>query len=393
MSENNEKELNSNPTDNDDSKSERQIISPLEALGLFESINQRFSDQSKYLELKTETQFNEAKREFSDKYEKDRRWVRRSRWIQGIIISVFLTALSIGFWQFTEWSKKQIKRAKDQVVVQLDDLDADVKLLLEKLDDEFSGQIDSIRAITNEQVDSVRIRVEEKIIDEFRTDRIASLIDEHTKRYVEEESKSSIHEQVNSTIRPYLIDFEQLLDSTKSDLENLSKLARVRIIAEKAINGSKSSFDDLCLFVNDTSEIGNFAAEKVKEVVQNLMIYKDTPKGMRFSYSIEKNGKSVGISELSIKEIASIMERPNVTHAERHSAMADIYEKHQIRETYIAALDILENSDSLPTCAAFCGVLRKIYDGEIPSTAIFLAFDYWEDICREELAKLENQDK
>lgn len=267
MSENNEKELNSNPTDNDDSKSERQIISPLEALGLFESINQRFSDQSKYYELKNDTRLKEIENDYKTKYEEDRKWLstvkKVIKWAALVVLFLGLSGIA---WFFV-FINNQIENIKTQVDSQVENVNVEVDTTLNLLDenisqmmgefkDEFSIQIDSIKSITNDQVDSVRIKVSEKINDEFKTSRITSLIDEHARQYVEKESKSYIHEQVNNTFDPFRLEMKSIIDSANSNLVELADMIEVYNLADGAASGSKKAYFKLRELAKREGNIG-----------------------------------------------------------------------------------------------------------------------------------------
>lgn len=352
-----------------------EIKSLLEGMQISQFIEQRFSDKSKYFELENEVKLKEIVESYNNKLEEDKKWLSKLKRIVKIVTVIIGIIGFSGILAFVVWTKNQIAKVEKQVISQTDSLIVKANNHLEFIDSKI-----------NEQIDSVSTKVNKKIREKFRSDTINVLIEKYAKLFVEEESESYIHSVVNKTVEPFVTEVESLLAASKENLNYLSELAKVRIIAEKAKNGSKRSFIELADYVDDSSEIGKFATEKLKDIVTELLLYNDTPGGMRFGLAIEKNGESISVSKLSVKEIALLMEQPTTSHTNRHSMMADIYEKHQIKETYEVALDVLENSDSLPTCAAFCGILKKIYIGKAPKS--ILDFESWKSICKSELKKL-----
>ncbi len=84
---------------------------------------------------------------------------------------------------------------------------------------------------------------------------------------------------------------------------------------------------------------------------------------------------------MSFDDVINVMENdPNMTTIYRAACMVYISNKPN-KEILQKALKVLKTSDSLPTCAAFMGVL---YHKVGPNAAV-LDFENWIRICREEL--------
>ncbi|NQS88205.1 hypothetical protein HQ584_00190 [Patescibacteria group bacterium] len=94
----------------------------------------------------------------------------------------------------------------------------------------------------------------------------------------------------------------------------------------------------------------------------------------------------IPFEKLSLDEIVRRMHNPTRPDSYRHTYMVYIEDKPK-KEIYQAALTMFHTSDSLPTCAAFCGILSEISEQK----AGFLDFDGWTKICEEELRKYSSQ--
>ena len=82
-------------------------------------------------------------------------------------------------------------------------------------------------------------------------------------------------------------------------------------------------------------------------------------------------------------EIVEKMQNPNISEENRHTGMVYIKRIRPKKKIFKKALKVLETSNSLPTCAAFMGVLSAISE----SKADFLDFEGWIKICQGELEK------
>ena len=171
------------------------------------------------------------------------------------------------------------------------------------------------------------------------------------------------------------------VEKANIDVQNLNSLFDVYVCADTALNGSKAAYILLRNIASQQTRYGLVATNKMIEIQKNLQLYLNTP-AMYQSLTIKTATGDIPCETLSLNDIVAAMENPALPDNYRHTCM--VYIKAKPKEEILKkALEVLKTSNSLPTSAAFCGVLAEISENK----AGFLDFDGWIEICQRELEK------
>ena len=237
-------------------------------------------------------------------------------------------------------------------------------------------------------------KVEDLVAKQFEEPRI--------KEIVEDAAKNRATVLMSEQIDPEVLKFKEdiALKITKAEgklseiddkirdanetVGKLAKLSYVFLIADIAKSGSKQAYLELKkLAAKEGTEESIIAKDNLEEINRDLRQYRRVshqPKLARMEiYRDVNDGNSVCIQDdsIDILTIRLIISPDN----ERHVLMEYI-EKKPKEEIFKTALKVFE-SDSLPACAIFCGVLFEISDEK----ADFLDFDKWTEICKKQINK------
>ncbi|MBW2149262.1 MAG: hypothetical protein JRG73_02615 [Deltaproteobacteria bacterium] len=170
-------------------------------------------------------------------------------------------------------------------------------------------------------------------------------------------------------------------------METLAKVQKVYEFADHAQMGSKAAYLSLKEFAAHREKVyGRVAKIRLLEINRDLQIYRQIP---RFYEGLAKitNKETIPFEKLSLDEIVRFMNDPTMSHKERHTCMVYIKKKPK-EEVFKKALEVLKNSDSLYTCAAFCGVLSEVSIKKSKFLDSFpFDFEEWISVCEEELNK------
>lgn len=232
-----------------------------------------------------------------------------------------------------------------------------------------------------------KLEIQEQIMNridkEFETPRIQALIDSAAIEFIENKADTFYQERVEQTIGSFRIEMDTVLEKGRLKTQKLSELFDIYIIADEAEAGSKNAYLDLSRYETDTTINGKIAYLKLVSIIRELRIYKQIPTAYQQLYFVEFDNE-ISFDVLSLDEIVERMENPTMSHETRSYCMPYIKRKTN-KEIFEKSIDVLENSDSLPTCAAFCGVLYEISEKRTD----FLDFDGWTIICEENLKETE----
>ena len=243
----------------------------------------------------------------------------------------------------------------------------------------FIGRTTSeVKDRLNQEIDIVERQVKSQIDEEFGTEKIQKLVEETAKKFTEEKVKNF----VNEAIHPLQEEMQNNVDSANFEVQKLKDLFSVYVAADQAMAGSKNAYIKVKSFAAEGKpDIGIAAKARLVEIERYLDMYREAP-SFYSGLSVTKNGVKTSLDEISLDEIVNLMlEKPTLGDDYRRTCMAHIKKKPK-KEIFEKAL-IVFASDSLPTCAAFCGVLSDISDEK----ARFLDFDGWTKICQEQLRK------
>ena len=171
----------------------------------------------------------------------------------------------------------------------------------------------------------------------------------------------------------------EAINEAKLEVKKLKNVFDVYILADSALNGSKTAYIQLKAIAVQKTDHGIAARGRLVEIQKSLLLYRQSP---TFYQGLVKktDNEQVPYENLSLDEIVDNMVSPTLPDNYRHVCM--VYIKNKPREEiFKKALQVLHTSDSLLTCAAFCGVLSEISDNK----AAFLDFEGWIKICENEL--------
>jgi len=227
----------------------------------------------------------------------------------------------------------------------------------------------------------VEKQVSERLEQEFQTERITNLVDAKAKQYTETEAQKYISKQVQATITPFQNELRDAVSRADSEVGNLNSLFVVYLLADEAQIGSKKAYIELQDLAAKSTPQGKVARNSMIQIVRSLQRYQQPPVMYQDLQANEDRGV-IPFKQLSLDEIVERMENPYFPDEYRHTCMVYVQEKPR-GEVFRKVLEVLQHSDSLPTCAAFCGVLSKISDEKSP----FLDFEGWIRVCQSQLRK------
>lgn len=209
----------------------------------------------------------------------------------------------------------------------------------------------------------IQDQISSRLDQEFKTKRIRGIIENAAKKYIKEEAEVFLSDKIEKLLVP---------------LEEKMKLYN---IADKAEGGSKAAYLELQKVAKrEKGDIAMIAKTKLISIKRTLDIYSIIP-GVYPNITYKKPSGDIPIEMMSFDEVINVMENdPNMTTIYRAACMVYISHKPD-KEILQKALQVLETSDSLPTCAAFMGVLYN----KVGPDAAFLDFENWIKICREKL--------
>ena len=230
-------------------------------------------------------------------------------------------------------------------------------------------------------VAQIQKQISSRLDNEFRTERIRDLIDEKAKLYVETEAQKYISKRVEETIAPFQKEIKGIVESANKDLENVNQFLQIYQLSDRARIDSKSAYLELVALATGQSTYASVAKNHLIEIQKHLQLYRDTPSFYQELMAITDQGQ-IPYEKLPLDEIVRRMHNPTMPDNYRHTCMVYIRDKPK-KEIYQVALTVFRTSNSLPICAAVCGVLSEISEQK----AGFLDFDGWSKICEEELRK------
>lgn len=223
-------------------------------------------------------------------------------------------------------------------------------------------------------------RVNKRVDEEFKKENITTLIEEKAKEYTERVAEKFIAAEINEIITPFKEEMRLALEEANAQVQRLNDLFIVSFVADKAKNGSKNAYMDLKNFAaKGRTEVGIVARNKLTEIEKYLDMYRSPPSMYR-SLVIKTDSGDVAPDKVSLHVLVDMMlKQTDMPDDHRYRLMAYIVSRPK-EEIFREALIVFE-SDSLPTCAAFCGILSRISDEK----ANFLDFDAWTKICQKQV--------
>ena len=240
----------------------------------------------------------------------------------------------------------------------------------------------------------VQKKVENLVAQQFEEPRI--------KEIVENTAKNKASTLMSEQINPEVIKFkgDMALKITKADeklsemdaqirdanaqIQKLNSLYHVLLIADIAKSGSKKAYLELERFAaKENTEEGVVAQNNLKEIKRNLEQYRHTNKNIftQMPLVFKQQGKEVSIGNEPVTVLVNSLIISNFSDEYRQILMRYIAKKPK-EEIFREALRVFE-SDSLPACAIFCGILSEISEEK----ADFLDFDAWTKICKKQVDK------
>jgi len=233
-----------------------------------------------------------------------------------------------------------------------------------------------IRWYINKVASDIKEKISNRLDDEFKTEKIQNLIENKAKKYTEKAAKGYISKKVQEAIIPFQNKMKIMVEKTDEDAQELNEILNIFVLSDNAQN-SRKAYTKLNNIAELQTKYSNIAKYKLIEIRKNLDFYRQSPVMYQ---DLAYGDKKLPVKQLSLDEIILIMENPTVTDKNRRVCMIYIKNKPK-KEVLQKALGVLKKSDSLPTCAAFCGILNEIAD----TKAEFLDFKGWIKICEKEL--------
>jgi len=235
-------------------------------------------------------------------------------------------------------------------------------------------------------IDAVQKQISDRLDQQFQTEMIRILVEDKAKEYTEREAQKYISQRVNETITPIQEQMESAIATANLELQNINNLLLINAIADSAQYGPRKAYVNLKNIAAQQTDLSTVAKSKLIQIQQRLEYYRRVPSFAQSIVAITDTGE-VFVHKFSLKEIISTMEDPTLSHEARLMCM--FYVKARPKEqVFQKALTVLKSSNSLFTCAAFCGILSEISDDK----AEFLDFKGWCEICQKELKTFSKND-
>lgn len=235
-------------------------------------------------------------------------------------------------------------------------------------------------------VNTFQRQVDNRIDEEFKTEKMQALIEKKAREYTEKAAQQYIKNEVNEMIAPFKYEMQNATNEANAQILKLNSLSHVLYIASHAKSGSKRAFLDLSRYAaKEGTEESIIARDNITEIRRDLSQYRKVVGQSSFGridiYRYTSDGNSVSIKNDPIDALVrSLIVAPD---NERQVIMEYISKKPK-EEIFKMSLTVFE-SDSLPACAIFCGILTEISE-ENPKPD-FLNFDAWAEICKKHVNK------
>lgn len=220
----------------------------------------------------------------------------------------------------------------------------------------------------------------ERISDEFKQPRIHTTIKEVAEGKAKELMLDEIKPEVTKLKNEIQASIKDVKISVKETISQLNDLVELTNADASARYGSRKSYNRLKEFSLRHDSLGSMAMRNVSIIERDLLIFRTVPKmGRGLTYT--KDGETTSVDKLSTSHLFVLLESRLISSEERSYLMRYIKSRPK-KEILTHAKSILEGSDSLPACAAICGILKEI----LGDRADFLEFEQWSKVCAQELA-------
>jgi hypothetical protein len=253
------------------------------------------------------------------------------------------------------------------------------------MNDEFQSMKSGVYADVNIFQRQVNSRIDE----EFKKEKIQSLIEDKAREYTERSAQQYIAMEVNGVIAPFKKEFENTTNDANAQIQKLNNLYYIFYLASHAKSGSKSAYLDLKKYVASVrTEEAIVASDNLMEIQRGLLqyrfVYHQSPDFRTDVYNYPKYPNDLNrvyVGDYSADALADMLVLNNCADSDRRVIMEYISKKPK-EDIFKTAIKVFE-SDSLPACAIFGGVLYEISEKK----ADFLDFDAWTEICKKQINK------
>jgi hypothetical protein len=248
------------------------------------------------------------------------------------------------------------------------------------MNDEFQSMKSGVYA----DVNTFQRQVNNRIDEEFKTEKMQSLIKDTAREYTEKAAQQYIATEVNGVITPFKKEIQNTINDANAQIQKLNSLYHVLDIASHAKSGSKNAFAELVRYeAKEGTEESIIARDNLTEIMAELKQYRRLVPQSSFNrkdiYRDVNDSKKVCIQDDPIDTLVHSI--PTDTYEERLILMEYISKKPK-EEIFKTALTVF-GSDSLPACAIFCGILSGISEEK----ADFLDLNAWTKICKKQVDK------
>jgi hypothetical protein len=235
------------------------------------------------------------------------------------------------------------------------------------------------------EVDILQRQVKGRIDEEFKKEKIQSLIEDKAHEYTEGAVQQYVSAEVNEVITPFKKEMQNTSEEAKTQIERLNNLFYVTFTSDEAKTGSKKAYIELKKYAAKDKIEGDIIAHNNLIVIERnlrFMYEHTTPNPIIEVYiKSSSSGEKMDLHKVPLDLIVDMMISNEMDDDSRHGYMQYIVKRPK-EDVFKEALRVFE-SDSLPTCAAFCGILSEISEEK----ADFLDFDAWTEICKKQVNK------
>jgi hypothetical protein len=240
----------------------------------------------------------------------------------------------------------------------------------------------------NDEIDKVQQQVNSRIDEEFKKDKIQSLIEDKAREYAKISAQQYIATEVNEVITPFKNEIKNTTHDANEQIQKLNNLYYILYIANHAKSGSKSAYLSLIQYATKgRPEEVAIAIDNLKQIIRDLNRYRhvagQSSLARRDLYRNDVNNIQICIKDDSVDALTDYLIKEAATDDDRQVLMEYISKKPK-DEIFNKAIQVFD-SDSLPACAIFCGILSDISE-ENPEPD-FLNFGAWAEICRKHVNK------
>ena len=253
---------------------------------------------------------------------------------------------------------------------------------------DVKNDFQSMKSGVYADVNTFQRQVNNRIDEEFKTEKMQSVIENEARGYTEKAAQRYIANEVNEVIIPFKNEMQNTTIEANAQIQKLNSLYHVLYIASHAKRGSKSAFLDLKQYAaKEGTEETIIARDNLMDIVRDLRQYRNVTHQSALArmdiYRNVNDGNRVSIQDDSIDDLtAAIVISPD---NDRRVLMEYISKKPK-KEIFKTAIKVFE-SDSLPACAIFGGILSEISEEK----ADFLDFDRWKEICKKQVDKQQSK--